>query len=224
MRQKSSRFQLPVQRKSLIVKEFALKSSSPSPRPALGSLFLTFLVLGIQSLGGGASTFFLIHQTCIQRGWLNEEEFVRTWALVQISPGINLIKLTMIIGQRLRGWPGMISASAGLIIPSGLVTALMTAGFGLVRDQPVIQAIMKGVLPATIGLSLAIVIQMGQPLFTRAYQEGPARLSASIFILAGAGLLLAVWKVSPVLVLVSAGALTAGLMTVIPARSASKPQ
>jgi chromate transporter len=179
---------------------------------------MTFLSLGGQSFGGGSSTFYLIHQTCIERGWYDEEEFVRTWALVQISPGINLLKLTMIVGYNLRGWLGLVSAAGGLLVPSGLATALMTVGFVLIRGQPVIQAVMKGVLPATIGLSLAMVVQMGQPLFTRAFREGPARMGASIFVLAGAALLLAVWNVTPVLILVIAGGITAGLMKVFRAR------
>ena len=144
---------------------------------------------------------------------------MRTWALVQISPGINLLKLTMIIGHRLRGWPGLISASAGLLIPSGIVTVLMTAGFALIRSQPVIRAVMKGVLPATIGLSLAMLVQMGQPLFSRAAQEGPARLGISLLPLAGAALLLGVWHISPVLVLMISGVVTVGLFAVIPVRA-----
>ena len=31
--------------------------------------------MGIQSFGGGSSTLYLIHQTCIDRGWLGEDEF-----------------------------------------------------------------------------------------------------------------------------------------------------
>ena len=71
-------------------------------------LFLDWLLIGIQSFGGGASAFSLIHQVSIKRGWLSEEEFVRDWALVQISPGINLVKLTVMVGYNLMGWPGIL--------------------------------------------------------------------------------------------------------------------
>ena len=180
---------------------------------------MAFFGLGIQSIGGGSSTLILIHQACIERGWMDEEEFVRTWALVQISPGINLVKLTMLIGNRLRGWPGLICAAGGLLLPSGSATALMTAGFTAIRGQPVIQAVMKGILPATIGLSLATLVQMGQPLFLRAVQEGPGRLGVSSLILASAALLLGVWSVSPVLVLLISGAVSVGLFAIVPARA-----
>ena len=68
------------------------------PPPRLSELLRVWFSIGLQSFGGGSSTLYLIHQACITRGWLDEAEFARAWALVQISPGINLIKLTAVIG------------------------------------------------------------------------------------------------------------------------------
>src|SRR5512146_3000155 len=121
---------------------------------------MTWLVCGVQSFGGGTSTFYLIHQACINRGWLTEEEFVRAWALAQIAPGINQVKLTVMIGHRLHGWGGVIAAVGGLLMPSATITVLMTAGFATIRTVSLVQAMLKGILPATIGLSLAMGVRM----------------------------------------------------------------
>ncbi len=185
-------------------------------RPTPWEIFTTWMILGIQSFGGGTSTFYLIHQVCVDRGWLDEDEFVRTWALAQISPGINLLKLTVLIGHKMCGWPGLIAGVTGLLLPSATVTILMTAGFSAIRGQPLVQAAMKGILPATIGLSLSMGVQMGQPLLVRAHREGPLRLSANLLILVGAGLLLAFTSISPVVVLLLAGGAAILLMAVIP--------
>jgi chromate transporter len=195
-----------------------LETAIDQPRPGLADLFMTCLILGIQSFGGGSSTFFLIHQTCIERKWLDEDEFLRAWALAQIAPGINLVKLTVMIGYHLRGWPGVLAATAGLLLPSALVTVLMTAGFATIRSLPIIQAMLKGVLPATIGLSLAMGAQMAQPLFSRAFHEGRARVGAHLFILLGAALIMALTGISPVFTLLLAGAVAAMLFAVIPAK------
>ena len=189
------------------------------PRQGLWDIFTTFFILGIQSFGGGTSTFYLIHQTCLRRGWMDDETFLRDWALAQISPGINLVKLTVLIGYHLRGWRGLAAAMAGLLLPSGAATALMTAGFSAIRSQPLVQAALKGVLPATIGLSLAMGVQMGQPLLTRAYREGGLRLGVHIVILAGAAVLMAANALSPVLVLLLAGAVTMLALAILPVRS-----
>jgi chromate transporter len=193
-------------------------------RPSLWEIFLVWLLIGFQSFGGGTSTLLLIREACLKRGWLEEEEFARAWALVQVSPGINLLKLTMLVGHRLRGWPGLAAAGVGLLLPSGLVTVLMTAGFTAVRGQPLVQAAMKGILPATIGLSLAVGVQMAQPVLIRANQEGRVRLGVHLGILAGAALLMGVGGVSPALVLLLAGGAAALLLALVPARRQPRPE
>ena len=185
-------------------------------RARLNELFFIWLVIGIQSFGGGSSTFSLIHQVVLQRGWLSEEEFVRAWALAQIAPGINLVKLTVMLGYRLNGWLGMLAATSGLLLPSALVTVLMTAGFTTVRSLPWVQAMMKGILPATIGLSLAMGANMAQPIFSRALKEGRARLGAHCLILASAALLMASAVLSPLVILFLSGAAAIFLLALIP--------
>ncbi len=172
----------------------------------LGELLRVWSGIGLQSFGGGASTLYLIHEACRRRGWLSEEEFTRAWALVQISPGINLIKLTVLIGYKLRGWPGILIALAGLLLPSALVTVLMTAGLAAVREQPVVAAAMQGVVPATIGLSIALGLQMAWPLLRAARKEGRASVIAHVVIIIAALLLLVIAHASPLLALGLGGA------------------
>ena len=189
------------------------------PRPGLWQLFTTWFMVGIQSFGGGSSTLILIQRACTRRGWLDDGEFVRLWALVQIAPGINLIKLTILIGHRLRGWPGLLAASAGLLLPSASATVLMTAGFTAISGQPLVRAAMRGILPATIGLSLAMAAQMAQPVFSQARKEGRLRLGLHLAILVGAALLMAVNGVSPLVVLLAAGAVGVLLFSLLPAKA-----
>jgi chromate transporter len=205
---------------SLIIMK-SLPSSSVSatkPPPGLWSLFVTFFIIGIQSFGGGVSTFYLIHRVCIDRGWLDEETFLRDWALAQMVPGINLLKLTILVGIKLRGWSGLVAATTGLLFPSATATALMTAGFSAIRSQPLVQAALKGVLPATIGLSLSMAVQMGQPVLVRAYREGAVRFCTHILVLVCAALLMAVNFISPVVVLLLAGLVMVALLTFTPSK------
>jgi chromate transporter len=195
-----------------------LETLIPSARPNLAHVFTDWLLIGIQSFGGGSSTFILIHQCAIKRGWMTEDEFIRAWALAQIAPGINLLKLTAMIGHRLRGWSGLAAAMGGLLLPSAAVTVLMTAGFATIRTLPWIQAMMKGILPATIGLSLAMGVQMALPILSRARKEGLARLAAHILILAAAALLLGFVKLSPVFILFLSGLAAIVSFILIPAR------
>ena len=102
-------------------------------------------------------------------------------------------------------------ATGGLLLPSSVVTVLMTAGYASIRDLPWIQAMLKGILPAVIGVSLATAIQMVDPQLRRAHREGLMRLIAHIFILLSAALLIGIVKLSPVIILFSAGFAAVGL-------------
>ena len=199
-----------------------LKFPTQSISPA--NLFLDWFLIGLQSFGGGSSTFSLVHQVSTSRGWLSEAEFVRDWALVQISPGINLIKLTVMIGYKQAGWRGVLAAVSGLLLPSALLTVLMTSGYATIRSIPWIQAIMKGVLPAAIGLSFAMCVQMAQSIFITAYQEGAWRLAAHILILTLSILLMGINGLSPVLIIFLSGGLAVALFALIPVRNIAKAQ
>lgn len=186
------------------------------------SLFVDWFLIGLQSFGGGSSTFSLVHQISTTRAWLSEDEFVRDWALVQISPGINLLKLTVMIGYKLAGWRGILASLSGLLLPSALLTILMTSGYATIRTIPWIQAIMKGVLPAAIGLSFAMCVQMAQTIFINAYHTGPWRLAAHSLILTLSVLLMGVNGFSPVLITLLSGGLAVALFAIIPARALPK--
>ena len=194
-----------------------MESVMDDSQPRLLDLLTTWFGIGFQSFGGGSTTLYLIHETAISHGWLSEAEFVKAWALVQISPGINLVKLAAVIGYALRGWPGLLSVLAGLLLPSAVITVLMTAGFAAVRDVPIVQAAMRGVIPATIGLSLSLAVQMAQAPMARARREGSLSVATHLGLLASAALLLAVAQVSPVLILACAGLLGAFLLGGYPA-------
>lgn len=193
-----------------------LVAPAPDARRSLWTIFRTLFAIGIGSFGGGSSTLYLIHTACLKLGWMTEEEFVRTYALVQIAPGINLIKLVALLGMRLRGWPGLLMGLAGMLLPSAGVTVLMTAGYAAVRNLPAAQAALRGILPATIGLSLAMAVQMAAPLLAGKYRPRRASLAAQLAILAGSALMLAAANVSPLLILLVAGGVSVLLLYVMP--------
>jgi chromate transporter len=183
----------------------------------LPGLLRVWTGIGLQSFGGGASTLYLIREACRKRGWLTEDEFTRAWGLVQISPGINIIKLVALIGYKQRAWPGLLASVSGLLLPSCLVTVLMTAGFAAIRDQPIVAAAVQGVIPATIGLSLAMGFQMAQTAFKAAAQEGGLSIAANVFLLIAALLLYVFAHAAPLLVLGLAGAGGMLLLGALPA-------
>src|SRR5579862_3418915 len=117
--------------------------------------FSIWLSLGMQSFGGGVATFALIREAAVMRySWVSEEEFTREWAMVLLVPGINLLALTILIGKRARGTTGIFLAMAGLLLPSVVMTALITAAYTHIRDVKQVQAALRGAVPAIVALGL----------------------------------------------------------------------
>lgn len=137
--------------------------AAPAPPEADGRVgavaqLRAWLAIGSQSFGGGASTLYLMRQILIKRnGWLTDADFAQDWTLSKASPGLTLIGLTAILGRRIDGWRGLVLGLTGLLVPSVTLTIAMAAGFSSIRDQPLVQAAIRGMAPATIGLTLAMM-------------------------------------------------------------------
>src|SRR5512133_195417 len=94
-----------------------------------------WIAVGTQSVGGGPSTLFLIRRFILERhAWVTTREFTEAWALSQLSPGIHLVALAGVLGHRIAGWRGIAVSVAGMMVPAGAVTAVMTAAYGLFAD------------------------------------------------------------------------------------------
>src|SRR5712692_11019565 len=118
------------------------------PRPSKWQLFRIWASVGLQSFGGGASTTFLIQRAFIQKHrWLTMEEFLHMWNLCILTPGINLVALTVLIGKKLGGSGGVVASLAGLLVPSALITCLLAAIFKQIEYIPAVQVVIRGVVP-----------------------------------------------------------------------------
>ena len=185
---------------------------SDTDRPlSLGRFFLVWLRLGAQSFGGGSVVLALIRRAAVEEyRWLSEAEFLRDWALIQLAPGINLIALTILIGRRVAGAKGIALALIGLLLPSALLTVLLTALYSRFSDRPEARAALRGILPATVGLGLRTAWQLALPVLRDSLRESRASFAVALALLLGSGFAAALWDHVPVvLLLCGAGAAAA---------------
>ena len=174
----------------------------------LGRLLRVWLGLGAQSFGGGTATLALIRRAAVdEEKWLTEAEFGRFWGLVQLAPGINLVALTILIGRRAAGAWGIFVSLLGLLLPSAAITILLTAGYSRVQHVAWVQAALRGIVPAVVGLGLVTAWQIAFPLLRGSRMAGTRSLLVSGLALLGGGL--AAWSGHvPVLAILLTGGLT----------------
>lgn len=180
-------------------------------RPTPATILRLWLSFGIQSFGGGNATLALIRRSVVeQNGWLTDAEFVSYWALCQITPGINLLALTILLGRRFGGARGIALAMIGLLAPSGAITVLLTALYRHFEGSRGVEALVRGVIPATLALGFVTAVNMGRPLLEESKREGRWSLATSVFLLLLAGIAEFLWPV-PVIALLIACGLIAGV-------------
>jgi chromate transporter len=169
-----------------------------------------WLNIGIQSFGGGAATLYLIRRAAVEQyAWLTDQEFANYWGICQIAPGINILGLVILIGYRVSGALGIALALAGLLLPSAAITVALTAVYASVKDQPLVRALISGIVPATVGLGLLLMYGMLVPLVQASRREGRASLALSLAVLLGCVVLVGLAQLSVLATLWGAGALVA---------------
>ncbi|MEP7199349.1 MAG: chromate transporter [Chloroflexota bacterium] len=191
--------------------DIALATTDTRDVPTIGRLFLTWFRIGATSYGGGAVVQYLIQENFIHtHRWLTAEEYARILAMCQITPGLTLIAITIMIGKRLGGWLGIGVSLLGLILPSAAITVGMTAIYASVRDLPPVQAALRAVFAAIVGVSLATTWRNVRPILVNNRKRGSASLLIALAILIGSALVFVLFK-PPVIFLYLSGGLCGAL-------------
>lgn len=173
------------------------------PQVGLVKLFLLFSQLGLSSFGGGVSAW--MHRAFVERrGWLGAGEFSAALALARIMPGVNVVNLAVLIGQRLRGAPGAAAAALGLLVGPSLAAIGLTVAYDALAGSAVLHAAIEGAAAAAAGLLIAMglssakhgadatrgahrpeAVAAGRSRFVRWPNLGAIAVLVSVFVLIG---------------------------------------
>jgi len=135
------------------------------PHPTLAELFRGFFGVGIMGFGGVLP--WARRVIVDQRRWLSAAEFLDLLALCQFLPGPNVVNLTVALGSRYRGVPGVLAGLAGLLAaPVGIVIAL-GAVYARYGGLPVVRHGFAGLAAAASGLVIATTCRIAWPLRTQ---------------------------------------------------------
>ena len=169
-------------------------------------LVRSFVAIGMQSFGGGATTLYLMRRITVEeQHWVTDEEYSQYWGMVQIAPGINLIGQAVLIGYRVARGRGALAAMCGLLIPSALITLVLTAGYATIRTNHIVIAAVQGIIPATVGVGTVLAIQMLRPALTASRRDGRGMIAVSMAVVLITPVLLGLTALPAVVILWGAG-------------------
>jgi len=124
-------------------------------------MLVSFTKVGVFAYGGGPSMIPLIQEEVVDvNGWMTIEEFTDALAMGYALPGPIATKMAAYIGYKVAHVPGLLVALFGTVFPSLLMMMILGLFFMKYKDTPVVQAMLKAVRPAVVGLLVVVVWEM----------------------------------------------------------------
>jgi chromate transporter len=175
-------------------------------------LFLSFLQVGLFSVGGGYAAIRLIQeQVVVTHTWLTLQEFTDLVTIAEMTPGPIAINGATFVGINIAGIGGAIVATLGSITPSLFIVSLLAYIYRKYQDISVLKNVLACLRPAIVALiagaflSILNVAVWGGSTPTLA---GVDWISAASFVVVF--VVLRRFKTSPILAMVASG--VAGLV------------
>ncbi len=157
-----------------------------------------FFKLGIIGFGGPAAHIAMMeHEVVSKKKWMSREHFLDLIGATNLIPGPNSTEMAMHCGYHRAGWPGMIVAGLGFIIPATLITGAIAWFYLQYGSIPDIKPIWYGIRPAVLAIIINAVYKFGKKALKN-WQLGIIGAAVMIASLAG---------MSEVLVLLTGGLL-----------------
>ena len=173
-------------------------------------LFLSFMRIGLFSIGGGYAAMPLIQNEAVEiHHWLTMTQFADIMTIAEMTPGPIAINSATFVGTQAAGTPGALIATAGCVLPSCIIVLTLAYMYYRFRGLTLIQGILQGLRPAVIamiasaGLSLIILSIYGQKTLPSDLTQIQI-IPILIFIVSLA--VLRIRKPDPIKVMASAGA------------------
>lgn len=123
-------------------------------------LFLAFLEVGLFSFGGAYGAIPLIRDVVSSRGWMDDEALTHMIAVSESTPGPIMVNMATYVGSSQAGLPGAAAATLAVVLPSFVIILLVMVALRHLLEQPLFQAILRGVKPCVIGIILATGIDL----------------------------------------------------------------
>ena len=176
-------------------------------------LFLSFLQIGLFSVGGGYAAIPLIQNQAVEiHHWLTSAQFLDLATIAEMTPGPIAVNAATFVGLQVAGLPGALLATFGCIFPSLVIVSLLSYVYSRYRQLPTLQSVLSTLRPAVVALIASAGIRMFlQVAFGNTALSLPSQVNiAGLILFAAAFLALRRFHLNPIHVMLLCGA--AGLL------------
>ena len=118
-------------------------------------LFYEFFKTGLFAIGGGLATLPFLYNLSDKTGWFTHTDLTNMIAVSESTPGPIGVNTATYVGFTVKGLPGAIVATLGLVTPSIIVILIIASFLKAFRNSRAVDAAFYGLRPASTGLIAA---------------------------------------------------------------------
>lgn len=127
----------------------------------LGILFKTMFLLSACTFGGGFVIVSLMKKKFVDElEWLEEAEMLDVTAITQSSPGPLPVNASVIIGYRIAGVAGSLTAILGTILPPMIIISIISLFYEQFRTNPYISTALQVMRAGVAAVIFDVVINL----------------------------------------------------------------
>ncbi len=146
----------------------------------LTALFVYFAMLSLFAIGGANSAIPEMHRIAVETmHWMNDRQFADMFAISQLSPGPNVIIVTL-IGYHVAGIPGALIATVGMCGPTCMMAFGVAHVWDRFKDAPWRAAIQSGLVPVSLGLIGASAVVLARAADNTVYAGAISAVTAVV--------------------------------------------
>jgi chromate transporter len=165
-------------------------------------LAAVFLRLGITAFGGPAAHIAMMEDEFVRRrAWLTREQFLDIVGAAGLIPGPSSTEVAIYIGYRRAGWRGLLLAGSCFILPAALIVTAISWAYVRFGRLPAVGGALYGIKPVLVAIVAQALVALGRT----------AVKSVSLLAIGVAAACAYALAVSPLVVLVVAGILSAAI-------------
>ena len=111
----------------------------------LWKLFLSTLYLSAFTFGGGYVIVTLMKDKFVDKyHWIEENEMLDLIAIAQSAPGAIAVNGAIVVGYKLAGLAGVLTAIFGTVLPPFLIISVISVFYQIFRDNFIISELLDG--------------------------------------------------------------------------------
>ena len=129
---------------------------------SLGKLFFSMLYISAFTFGGGFVIItFMKRKFVDELRWIDEQEMLDLTALAQSSPGAIAVNAAILVGWRVGGFAGMVSAVTGTILPPITILSVISLFYAAFAANPYVSLVLNGMQAGVAAVILDVVWGLG---------------------------------------------------------------